>query len=104
MYGEYKSHVYGIIIKNKWREQMKINRMKPYDGNSKTSAFFDLETDEGIIIKGFTLVESTNGLFVSTPSEKGKDGKYYDKILMSNELKNQLNDIAISHYNELQTN
>ena len=83
---------------------MKINRMNPYDGNSKTSAFFDLETDEGIIIKGFTLVESTNGLFVSTPSEKGKDGKYYDKILMSIELKNHLNDIAISHYNELQTN
>ena len=81
---------------------MKVNRMNPYDGNSKTAAFFDLETDEGIIIKGFTLVESTNGLFVSPPSEKGKDDKYYDKVLMSNDLKNQLNDIAVSYYNELQ--
>jgi len=80
---------------------MKINRMNPYNGESKTNAFFDVETDEGIIIKGFTLVESSNGLFVSAPSEKGKDGKYYDKVLMSNELKNQLNDIAVSHYNEL---
>ena len=52
--------------------------------------------------KGFTLVESTNGLFVSTPSEKGKDGKYYEKILMSSELKTELNDIAISHYNQLE--
>lgn len=76
--------------------------MNPYDGNSKTAAFFDLETDEGIVIKGFTLVESTNGLFVSPPSEKGKDDKYYDKVLMSNDLKNQLNDIAVSYYNELQ--
>lgn len=83
---------------------MKINRMNPYDGNSKTAAFFDLETDEGIIIKGFTLVESTNGLFVSSPSEKGKDGKYYDRILMSNELRNQLNDVAVSHYNNLESN
>ncbi len=84
--------------------KMKINRMNPYNGNSKTAAFFDLETDEGIIIKGFTLVESSNGLFVSAPSEKGKDGKYYDKVLLSNELKNQLNDIAVSHYNSLQNN
>ncbi|MCB0731481.1 MAG: septation protein SpoVG family protein [Ignavibacteriae bacterium] len=83
---------------------MKINRMNPYDGNSKTAAFFDVETDEGIIIKGFTLVESTNGLFVSPPSEKGKDDKYYDKVLMSKELKAQLNDIAVSHYNGLQNN
>lgn len=81
---------------------MKIKRMNPYDGESRTSAFFDLETNEGIIIKGFTLVESTNGLFVSTPSEKGKDGKYYEKILMSSELKTELNDIAISHYNQLE--
>lgn len=81
---------------------MKVNRMNPYDGNSKTAAFFDLETDEGIVIKGFTLVESTNGLFVSPPSEKGKDDKYYDKVLMSSDLKNQLNDIAVSYYNELQ--
>lgn len=78
--------------------------MNPYDGNSKTAAFFDVETDEGIIIKGFTLVESTNGLFVSPPSEKGKDDKYYDKVLMSKELKAQLNDIAVSHYNGLQNN
>lgn len=83
---------------------MKINRMNPYDGNSKTAAFFDLETEEGVIIKGFTLVESTNSLFVSVPSEKGKDGKYYDKILMSNELRTQLNDVAVSHYNNLQSN
>ena len=81
---------------------MKINRMNPYDGESKTSAFFDLETDEGIIIKGFTLVESVNGLFVSAPSEKGKDGKYYDKVVLSNELKTDLNDLAISHYNQLE--
>lgn len=83
---------------------MKINRMNPYEGNTKTSAFFDLETDEGIIIKGFTLVEGPNGLFVSAPSEKGKDGKYYDKVILSNELRNKLNDLAVSHYNQLEVN
>ena len=79
--------------------------MNPYDGESKTNAFFDLETDEGIIIRGFTLVESSKGLFVSFPSERGKDGKYYDKVTMPNEVRNELNDIIdVCIYIELPAN
>lgn len=80
---------------------MKIARMNSYDGNSKTQAFFDVETEEGITIKGFTLVEGPKGLFVSVPSEKGKDDKYYDKIVIPQGLKNKLNDLAVEKYNEV---
>ena len=80
---------------------MKISRMNPFDGSSKTVAFFDMETEEGINIKGFTLVEGTNGLFMGIPSEKGKDGKYYDRIYIPKELKEQLTEMAISMYKEM---
>ena len=79
---------------------MKISRLNPFDGSSKTVAFFDVETGEGINIKGFTLVEGTNGLFVGVPSAKGKDDKYYDRVYIPKELKEQLTDMAISIYNE----
>ena len=79
---------------------MKISRMNLYDGESKTKAFFDIETDESIIVKGFKLVDGANGLFVSAPSEKGKDDKYYDRVYVPKELKEQLADMAISMYNE----
>lgn len=79
---------------------MKISRMNPFDGSSKTVAFFDVETEEGINIKGFTLVEGTNGLFAGVPSDKGKDGKYYDRVYIPKELKEQLTEMAISMYNE----
>ena len=79
---------------------MKISRMNPFDGSNKTVAFFDVETEEGINIKGFTLVEGTNGLFVGVPSAKGKDDKYYDRVYIPKELKEQLSDMAISMYNE----
>ncbi len=79
---------------------MKISRMNPFDGDSKTVAFFDVETGEGINIKGFTLVEGTNGLFAGVPSAKGKDDKYYDRVYVPKELKEQLTDMAISMYNE----
>jgi len=80
---------------------MKISRINKYDGESKTKAFFDMETEEGIVIKGFTLVEGSNGLFASVPSHKGKDEKYYENVIMSKEQKKELNDLAVTKYNEL---
>ena len=80
---------------------MKVSRMNPFKGSSKTVAFFDVETEEGINIKGFTLVEGSNGLFVGVPSEKGKDDKYYDRVYLPKELKEQLTKMAISMYNEV---
>lgn len=80
---------------------MKVSRMNKYDGESKTKAFFDVETQEGIIVKGFTLVEGSNGLFASAPSHKGKDEKYYENVIMSKDMKKELNDLAVVKYNEL---
>ncbi len=80
---------------------MRIVRMNPYNGESKTRAFFDVETTEGIIIKGLTLVEGNNGLFVGVPSEKGKDGKYYDKVIFPKELKDELSELALKKYEEV---
>lgn len=79
---------------------MKILRLNPYSSStSKTSAFFDVITSEGITIKGFTLVDGSNGLFVNCPSEKGKDGKYYEKVILPKELKEELTALAINEYN-----
>lgn len=75
--------------------------MNKYDSESKTKAFFDIETQEGIVIKGFSLVEGSNGLFVSIPSYKGKDEKYYENVIMSKEQKKELNDLAVAKYSEL---
>jgi DNA-binding cell septation regulator SpoVG len=51
---------------------MKIVRMNLLSNTSgKTVAFFDVQTEDGIIIKGFRIVNGTNGLFVSNPDEKG---------------------------------
>jgi len=69
------------------------------NGISKTLAFFDIETDDGILIKGFRVVTGSNGLFISSPDEKGKDGKYYENVILSKENKKQLEKMAIDKYN-----
>lgn len=75
---------------------------RPYDSSSKTKAFIELVLDETIVIKGLTLVEGSKGLFLSFPSSKGKDGKYYNSIYsMDKEFTGQLEDACIKKYNAL---
>ena len=74
---------------------------RPYSGSSKTKAFVDLELDGTLLIKGLTLVEGKDGLFLSFPSTKGKDGKYYNSIYsLDEEWKKLLQDACIKKYNE----
>jgi stage V sporulation protein G len=81
---------------------MKIIRMNPLksDGGGKTAAFFDIQTNDGITIKGFRLVNGSNGLFMSAPDQKGKDGKYYENVILPKEMKSELEKMALDEYNK----
>lgn len=78
---------------------MKIIRMNKLDGG-KTAAFFDIQTNDNIIIKGFRLVTGSNGFFISSPDEKGKDGKYYETVTLPKEMKQQLEKMAVEEFNK----
>lgn len=74
---------------------------KTYNGNSKIKAFIDLELDDTLVIKGLTLVEGKDGLFLSFPSKKGKDGKYYNSVYsLDKEWGNLLQHACIKKYKE----
>lgn len=78
---------------------MKIIRMNKLTTNGKTLAFLDVETDDGIIIKGFRLISGRDGMFLAAPDEKGKDGKFYEKVILPKDMKKQLEKAAIEEYN-----
>lgn len=81
---------------------MRIARMRLFDSSTgNTKAFIDLATEEGIVIKGFKLVQGPTGLFVGAPSEKGKDGKWYESVIIPKELKEDLNSMAQREYHKL---
>ena len=82
---------------------MKIIRINPLknDSGGKTAAFFDIQTNDGIIIKGFRIVNGSNGLFISAPNDKGKDGKYYDNVILPKEMKSDVEKQAIEEFNKL---
>ena len=66
----------------------------------KIRAFFDLQTEDGFIIKGFKLVEGINGLFVGFPSQKGSDDEYHDTVWADRNIKEEVNQLAIKAYGQ----
>ena len=76
---------------------MKIERMNKGSWG-KVRAFFDVMTEEGFTIKGFKIIEGINGLFVSLPSQKGKDDEYFDTVYVDQELRQELSQIALQAY------
>ena len=77
---------------------MKIERMAK--GNwGRIVAFFDLTTEDGFTIKGFKLVEGTNGKFVGFPSQKKSDeDEYHDTVWADKEVKDQVSELAKREY------
>ncbi|MDY0082199.1 MAG: septation protein SpoVG family protein [Ignavibacteriaceae bacterium] len=82
---------------------MKIYRMNKIQssGTSKTLAFFDIQLDNEIIIKGFRIINGSKGLFISAPDEKGKDGKFHETVILPREMKSDLEKLALDEYNKM---
>jgi len=76
---------------------VKIERMNKGSWG-KVRAFFDVMTEEGFTIKGFKIIEGINGLFVSMPSQKGKEDEYFDTVYVAQELREELNQLALQTY------
>jgi stage V sporulation protein G len=50
------------------------------NSQTKVRAFAQLVLNNCFRVTGLRVVEGSNGLFIGYPTEKGKDGKYYDII------------------------
>lgn len=61
---------------------IKIHRLSQ-EGNLK--AFVDIGINDVLLIKGLRIVHGKNGLFVSMPTEQGKDEKWYERVRCLNE-------------------
>ena len=77
---------------------MKVGRMKTGEWG-KLRAFFDLEVG-GFTIKGFKIVEGSNGLFVSMPSQKNEEGEYNDIVWTDKDTRSKLNEVALEAYSK----
>ena len=68
---------------------------------SKLKAFVDLAIGGCLIVKGFKVMQGQEDLFVSMPSQPGKDGKWYQVALPATKEKGQeISEVILSAYRE----
>ena len=78
---------------------VEVLRLRRLSGDSSLKAFVDVSFAGVFIVKGLKVVEGKNGLFVSMPREKGKDGKWYDTAHpLTREFRDLLNEIVLGAY------
>ncbi|MBU2346613.1 MAG: SpoVG family protein, partial [Gammaproteobacteria bacterium] len=77
-----------------------VERIKEVN-SGKLIAFCDICIMDAFIIKGLKIIRGANGLFVSMPSEKGRDNKYYDTVFpKTKEIREELERIVLAEYNK----
>ena len=77
-------------------QSMQVVRLHRLTGDSKTKAFADVSIGE-FVIKGLKIVDGKNGLFISMPREKSKDGKWYDTVFpVTQEARKSLTDLVFN--------
>ena len=79
----------------------KVTRMHKFNGDGATKAICDVAIADEFLVKGFRIVEGKNGLFVGTPREKGKDGKWYSSVFpLTDEAKEALSQALLAAYED----
>ena len=81
--------------------QIEVDRLYRFDNGGQLRAFADITVGGQFTVKGFRVVEGKKGLFVSMPSEIGKDGKWYDTFkALTKEAQEELNKVVLEAYNK----
>jgi stage V sporulation protein G len=79
--------------------KVEVSRIHKLDGSGSTKAFCDISILDSLVINGLRIVEGKDGLFVSMPREKGKDGKYYNTVIpLKREVKDEIEKLVLEAY------
>ena len=65
-------------------EDIRVLRLHRFDDdNSKLRAFADIAIGE-FVVRGLRVIQGQEGLFISMPQERGKDGRWYNTFYTKN--------------------
>lgn len=82
------------------QQNLEVSRIYKVDGESKLKAFVDIAIGEWVI-KGLRIVEGKDGLFLGMPRHQGKDGRWYNTVILnSKEVLQELTDLVLTAYNQ----
>ena len=59
---------------------LRVERLMKFDGEGPTKALADVAINEHFLIRSVRVIDGKNGLFVSMPRQKRKDGQWFDLV------------------------
>jgi stage V sporulation protein G len=84
------------------KSTMNVTEIKVYpykNGDGKFKGFAHIVLNGTLRLNGLKVLEGDNGLFVGYPSEKGKDGQFYDIVHpITRETRNVIQDAVLANY------
>ena len=82
--------------------EIKVERIYRFDDDeSSLKGFADVSIAGSFMIKGIRIVSGKKGLFVGMPQEQGKNGRWYNRVdLLDDVLRQKLADLVLSSYND----
>lgn len=78
--------------------EVEVADIRKMTGDGKMRAMADVRFGGGLIIKGFSVVDGKNGIFVSGPRKATKDGRWFDILDLDDALKREIEDKVLEAY------
>ena len=80
---------------------VEVARIYRLNGDAPLKAFVDVIVAEQVLVKGVKVVKNRDGdIFVAMPKQQGKDGRWYETVMLLNEdTKQELQEAVIEAYN-----
>jgi len=73
------------------------------EGSSKRVGNASVTFDGKFVIKGFGVIEGSNGLFVAMPSKKNQKDEWVDQAFpLNKEFREELTKVILDEYNKLE--
>jgi len=64
---------------------IKVIKIHRLGSNSRVRAFVDLGINDALLIKGIRVVQGKKRLFISMPTEQGKNERWYERVRCLNQ-------------------
>ena len=79
--------------------EIKVLKVHRFDAENRIKAFVDISINDVLLIKSLRVVQGKNGLFVSMPTEQGKNEKWYERVrCLNNDIREEIANIVLAAY------
>jgi stage V sporulation protein G len=80
--------------------EIKVLKVHKIDGDNRIKAFVDISINDALLIKALRVVKGKEGLFVSMPTEQGKNEKWYERVrCLNKDIREEISNAVLAAYN-----